>query len=342
MNAKRPACFRLGDKRVLGAVFSVFLALIVSMVSPDAFLYILGLTYLFIVIAVSWDVMVGYTGQVNLGHIVFVGIGAYTTALLQTPSRLQRLIPGMLLETTQVPIYASILCGGVAAAMFGLIIGVITLRLKGWYFALVTAVLPLVFVETTVIWKDVFGGEEGFSIGLKGALASSTLGKYYVAFAFMLASVAAMYAIVNSKVGLKFKAVREDPYLAESVGINTVKIKVLAFMVSSFFAGLAGALIVHYRGTVSPSLYDVPLMLLVILAAVIGGLGTIFGPMVGGLIVYLAKHWWLKGAVAALTSTGLPINDDIILYAVLIAMAVLLPEGIWMRARKIIRGTRIS
>jgi branched-chain amino acid transport system permease protein len=126
------------------------------------------------------------------------------------------------------------------------------------------------------------------------------------------------------------------------VGINTVKIKVLAFMVSSFFAGLAGALIVHYRGTVSPSLYDVPLMLLVILAAVIGGLGTIFGPMVGGLIVYLAKHWWLKGAVAALTSTGLPINDDIILYAVLIAMAVLLPEGIWMRARKIIRGTRIS
>ncbi|MEM2902446.1 MAG: branched-chain amino acid ABC transporter permease [Candidatus Bathyarchaeia archaeon] len=337
MSASRTVGLRLMDKRVLGAAFFVSLALVVSILSPDAFLYILGLTYLFMTITVSWDVMVGYTGQVNLGHIVFVGIGAYTTALLQTPSRLQRLIPGILFETSQVPIYVSILCGGIAAAIFGLIIGVITLRLKGWYFALVTAVLPLVFMETTVIWKDVFGGEEGFSVGLKGALASSTVGKYYVAFAFMLGSVAAMYAIANSKVGLKFKAVREDSYLAESVGIDTVKVKVLAFMVSSFFAGLAGALIVHYRGTVSPSLYDVPLMLLIILAAVIGGLGTVFGPMVGGLIVYLAKHWWLKGAMAALTSTGLPLNDDIILYAVLIAMAVLLPEGIWIRARKIIR-----
>lgn len=337
MNATRRVGLRLMDKRVLGAAFFVSLALVVSILSPDAFLYILGLTYLFMTITVSWDVMVGYTGQVNLGHIVFVGIGAYTTALLQTPSRLQRLTPGMLLETSQLPIYVSILCGGIAAAIFGLIIGVITLRLKGWYFALVTAVLPLVFMETTVIWKDVFGGEEGFSVGLKGALASSTVGKYYVAFVFMLGSVAAMYAIANSKMGLKFKAVREDPYLAESLGIDTVKVKVLAFMVSSFFAGLAGALIVHYRGTVSPSLYDVPLMLLVILAAVIGGLGTVFGPMVGGLIVYLAKHWWLKGAMAAITSTGLPLNDDIILYAVLIAMAVLLPEGIWSRAMKIIR-----
>ncbi|MEM3080032.1 MAG: branched-chain amino acid ABC transporter permease [Thermoproteota archaeon] len=337
MSASRTVGLRLMDKRVLGAAFFVSLALVVSILSPDAVRYIRGLTYLFMTNTVSWDVMVGYTGQVNLGHIVFVGIGAYTTALLQTPSRLQRLIPGILFETSQVPIYVSILCGGIAAAIFGLIIGVITLRLKGWYFALVTAVLPLVFMETTVIWKDVFGGEEGFSVGLKGALASSTVGKYYVAFAFMLGSVAAMYAIANSKVGLKFKAVREDSYLAESVGIDTVKVKVLAFMVSSFFAGLAGALIVHYRGTVSPSLYDVPLMLLIILAAVIGGLGTVFGPMVGGLIVYLAKHWWLKGAMAALTSTGLPLNDDIILYAVLIAMAVLLPEGIWIRARKIIR-----
>jgi branched-chain amino acid transport system permease protein len=200
----------------------------------------------------------------------------------------------------------------------------------------VTAILPFVFIETTIIWRELFGGEEGFSIGLERALAPTSIGKYYSALALMLVSIVVMFTIVNSKIGLKFKAVREDYLLAESIGINTVNYKILAFVISSFFAGIAGAAIVHYRSTVSPGLYDVPLMLLIILAAVIGGLGTIFGPIVGGLIVYLTKFWWLKGAMTTLIVSGLPINDDIILYAILIALAILVPEGLWTKTRKFI------
>jgi branched-chain amino acid transport system permease protein len=144
-----------------------------------------------------------------------------------------------------------------------------------------------------------------------------------------------MFTIVKSKIGLRFKALREDVYLAESIGINTLNYKVLSFVISSFFAGFAGGLIVHYRVTVSPGLYDIPLMLLIILSAVIGGLGTIFGPIIGGLVVYLLKFWWLKSVITPLASLGLPINDDIILYIILIVIAILVPEGLWARVNRL-------
>lgn len=327
----------LKDKRILGILISVLVAIIIGRIIPDALSYIMGLTYLFIILAVSWDIIVGYAGQINLGHTVFIGIGAYTTALLQVPSRFQGTFFDFLSEMPRIPIFASILFGGIVAGIVGFLIGVVTLRLKGWYFALVTAILPFVFIETTIIGKDVFGGEEGFSVGLERALAPTSLGKYYIALALMLTSVAIMFIIVNSRVGLKFKAIREDSYLAESIGVNTVIYKVLAFVITSFFAGITGAAIVHYRSTVSPGLYDVPLMLLIILAAVIGGLGTIFGPIIGGLIVYLSRYWWLKGMIGAFTVIGLPINDDIILYTILIAIAILAPEGLWPKVSKFFR-----
>ncbi len=327
------------DKRILGILIFIVVSIIVARITPDALTYIIGLTYLFIILAVSWDIIVGYAGQINLGHTVFVGIGAYTTALLQVPSRFQGTFFEFLSEMPKIPIFASILFGGIVAGIVGFLIGVITLRLRGWYFALVTAILPLVFIETTIIGSKIFGGEEGFSVGLERALAPTSLGKYYIALALMLISVTIMFMIVNSRVGLKFKAVREDFYLAESVGINTVNYKVLAFVISSFFAGITGAAIVHYRSTVSPGLYDIPLMLLIILAAVIGGLGTILGPIIGGFIVYLTRYWWLKGAISAFTVTGFPINDDIILYIILIALAILAPEGIWVKVRRFFSET---
>lgn len=325
----------LTDRRILGIVVLLLVTVIVSRLTSDALTYILGLAYLFIILAVSWDILVGYTGQVNLGHTVFVGIGAYTTALLQVPSRFQGTFLDFFSHIPQIPVLISILFGGIVAGLFGLMIGVITLRLRGWYFALVTAVLPLVFIETTIIWRKIFGGEEGFSVGLERALAPTSLGKYYIALILMIVSVATMFTIVNTKVGLTFKAVREDLYLAESVGINTTNYKILAFVISAFFAGLAGAAIVHYRITVSPGLYDIPLMLLIILSAVIGGLGTIIGPIIGGFIIYLTKYWWLKSMISTSTIAGIPINDDIILYAILIALAILIPEGLWTKIRKV-------
>ncbi len=307
-------------------IFLTALAFSLPIFMPEAYLYVIGLSYLFAIAVVSWDLITGYTGQVNLGHTVFVGLGAYTAAILQVPSRI-----GMEFD---VPIFISILAGGVVAALFGFLIGVVTLRLRGYYFALVTAVLPLVFMQTVFIWRDVFGGEEGFSIGLENSLAESVIGRYYIALIIAVVCIAIMWFIVRSQLGLKFKAIREDEQLAESIGIDTTKYKVLAFVISAFFAGISGASIVHYRITVSPDLYDIPLMLLIILSAVIGGLGTLYGPLFGAIFIYLAKSWWLKEITKGIV---FPI-DEVILYMLLIIFGILMPEGLYVELKKRFRA----
>ena len=321
-------------KKLVSILILLLIAAAAPLVLPEAFVYLLGLTLLFMILVISWDVIVGYTGQVNLGHTVFVGLGAYTAGLLQVPSRFSGSID-FLASLTPPPAAISILAGGVVAAIFGLIIGVITLRLKGYYFALVTAILPLVFMQTVFVFSDIFGGEEGFSIGLERSLAASTTLRYYYALVILLVSFAIIRIILNSEIGLRFRAVRDDEELAEAIGIDVVRYKVLSFVISSFFAGIGGAAIVHYRITVGPDLYDIPLMLLIILAAVIGGLGTLYGPLFGALIIYLLKNWWLKGVVATLPG-WLPVNDEVILYIILIAIAVLAPEGVWDKVRDVL------
>ena len=304
---------------------------------PDALVYLLGLTFLFIILVVSWDLTTGYTGQLNLGHTVFVGIGGYVAALLQVPERFKGSPLEFMITMPKIPIWLDMIIGGILAALFGLVIGIITLRLKGWYFALVTAILPLVFVEMTLIFRETLGGEEGFSIGFENALAQTTIGKYYIALVIMAISVLFMHFILNSRLGLKFMAVRDDEDLAESVGIDTVKYKLISFTISSFFAGVAGAAMVHYRLVVSPDLFDIPLMLLIILAAVIGSLGTFIGPIIGAIIVYILKFWWLKPLVPLLSGFYIPLNDDIILYTILIILAIVFPEGIWAKFKGLIK-----
>ena len=302
---------------------------------PETLLYILGLTFIFIVFSVSWDFMTGLVGEVNLGHTIFIGVGGYVTALLNVPQRFEKTFLSPLATLPQLPIPLTILMGGIIAAIVGILIGLITLRLKGWYFALVTAILPLLFIKATYVFKELFGGEEGFSVGLGRAVAQDTLGKYIVTLVFMAICILVMYGIKNSKLGLTLIAIREDNTLAESLGINIYLYKVFAMAVSSFFAGLSGALLVHYRVTVSPDLFDVPLMLLIILAVVIGGLGSIIGPIIGGFLIYLLKYWVLKVYLVPFIPPTIPINDDIVLYLLLIVIAITMPHGIYERLRKL-------
>jgi len=297
---------------------ALIVAAVMPFILPEAYLYILGLAYIFAIMVISWDLMVGYTGQVNLGHTTFVGLGAYVAAILQTPIR-----AGLSLHPA-----LAIITGGVVAAGVGLSIGIITLRLRGYYFSLVTAILPLVFMQTVFIWRELFGGEEGFAI--ENTMLTTTVEKYYFSLAVLVVSLVVMKKVVDSRIGLRFMALRDSEELAESLGINATKYKVLAFALSSFFAGIAGAMVVNYRVTVSPELYGVPLMLLIILSAVLGGLGTLYGPLAGAIVIYLAKNWWLGQIIRTLS---LPINDEIVLYALLIAVGILMPEGLYHKVK---------
>ncbi len=302
---------------VLIALISLIMA---PFIAPQSLIYLLGLTFVFVVYVISWDLIAGYGGQINLGHTVFIGIGAYTTALIQSGR-----IP------IEMPIWASIAIGGIVALIFGFLIGVVCLRLKGYYLALVTAILPIIAIQILNIYSGFFGGYEGFSVGLNKALAPNLTQAYYVAFAFMVACIVTMDRLVNGRWGMKLRAIREDEELAEAVGIDVVKYKLIAFCLSALFAGLAGAVMVHYRITVGPDLFDIPLMLEIILAAVIGGLGTLYGPVIGAFLIYLAKNYVFMQIVHALS---LSVSDEVFLYALLIVMILKCPEGLFERIRR--------
>ncbi len=306
------------------ALVSLAVLTILPFFAPQSVVYLLGLTFIFVVYVVSWDLIAGYAGQINLGHTVFIGIGAYTTALLQNPERLGITIP-------HLPIWVTIILGGLMAVAFGFAIGAICLRLKGYYLALVTAILPLICIQLLNVYSDVFGGYEGFSIGFESSLASSLIAEYYISLIFMLICIVAIVYVVKSPLGIKLKAIREDEELAEAVGVDVVKYKLIAFCLSAFFAGLAGAVMVHYRITVGPDLFDIPLMLMIILAAVIGGLGTIYGPIVGAFLIYLAKNYIFVWIVQKLS---LNVSDEIFLYILLIIIILKSPEGMFEKVRR--------
>ncbi len=293
---------------------------IIPFVSPPSLVYLLGLTFIFVVFVVSWDLIAGYAGQINLGHTVFIGIGAYTTALLQTGK-------------IGLPIWATILIGGLTATAFGFLIGAICLRLRGYYLALVTAILPLICIQILNVYSEIFGGYEGIPLGLDKALAKDPIAEYYIALAFMLACIVAITLLIRSPLGIKLKAIREDEELAEAIGIDVVRYKLIAFCLSAFFAGLAGGVMAHYRITVGPDLFDVPLMLTIILAAVIGGLGTIYGPIIGAFTIYLAKTYVFARIVQMLS---LNVSDEIFLYILLIVVILKCPEGIFPKLRRLI------
>ncbi len=306
------------------ALISLIILAVLPFFAPQSVVYLLGLTFIFVVYVISWDLIAGYAGQINLGHTVFIGIGAYTTALLQNPERLGILLP-------HLPIWVTIILGGLMAVAFGFAIGAICLRLKGYYLALVTAILPLICIQLLNVYSDVFGGYEGFSIGFENSLASSLMAEYYISLIFMLICIIAIVYVVRSPLGIKLKAIREDEELAEAVGVDVVKYKLIAFCLSAFFAGLAGAVMVHYRITVGPDLFDIPLMLMIILAAVIGGLGTIYGPIVGAFLIYLAKNYVFVWIVQKLS---LNVSDEIFLYILLIIIILKSPEGLFEKVRR--------
>ncbi len=312
----------------------IFILLVAPYFLSETVVYLLGLTFIFIIYVVSWDLVAGQTGQVNLGHTVFIGIGGYTTALLQNSYRFKNFID-FLAEIGPLPIWLTIILGGMHALLVGLVVGIVCLRLRGHYLALVTAILPLIFVQIINIYSQVFGGYEGFSIGFNKVLARDITLRYYIVMAVCLIILTLIYLLVNSKIGVKLRAIRDDEKLAESVGINVVKYKLMAFCISAFFAGIAGALAVHYRLTVGLDLFDIPLMLLIILAAIVGGLGNFWGAILGAVTVYLLKNWIVKSAISL---ARLPLHDEIVLYFLLVLLILKAPNGLFTRVYELYKN----
>ncbi len=256
--------------RVVVLVFSLVLLLLPVVTQDPYLLRILILASIFAILAASWDLLSGFTGQLNFGHALFFGVAAYTAALLNLHAHL--------------PPWGSIPLGALAAVLTGLIIGIPCLRLKGTYLALTTLAFPIILSGIVFAIPDISGGELGLS-GLD-RLSGSRLSDYYIAVVVMLCMCTVMWKITDSNTGIIFHAIREDELAVRAAGINTTRYKLLAFCLSGFFAGISGGLYAHFMRIAGPSNLEITMSFTVVIWAIFGGVVTIYGPVGAVFILF--------------------------------------------------------
>ena len=261
--------------------------------------------------AASWDLLSGYTGQISFGHGGFFSIGAYTAAILTRTLGLSSWI-GM--------VAALLLC-----AVVGLGVGFPALRLRGHYLALVTLGFGEIVLLAATNWESLTGGAFGMhDYGTFTGLPSDPLAQrqtaYLIVAAVSLAGLAILlYLTRRTSAGPAFRAIREDQILAASLGIDTTYYKLLAFTLSAGFAGLAGALYAYYIQLVSPSVGASSASALVIGMAVFGGIGTIWGPFLGAILLFsITEGLRFIGVVYNLIAVG----------AVMVVFVIFVPRGL--------------
>ena len=286
-------------------LFLILVALPLVFDSPFM-LRIVTETIMWIGLAITWDLLAGYTGYLNFGHAMFFGVGAYTTAILMKHA-------GWAFILT-VPL------GGLLAGLLALVIGVPTLRLKGAYFAIGTWALALAIQQLALI-LDITGGPDGMRL-------PPFLNPAYFYF-WMLGVVAGTFALYwvlleRAPFGLKVRAIREDQEGAMALGINPTTVKVQAFVLSAIPVGLMGSIYAYWITFIDPlsALGDI-LTDQAVVMAVVGGLGTLIGPAIGAVIVFAFKTmFWAY------------LSDYQVLYLIILGAAialtvVFLPNGLW-------------
>ncbi|HTY75360.1 MAG TPA: branched-chain amino acid ABC transporter permease [Candidatus Nanoarchaeia archaeon] len=256
------------SRRVLLLVASLLVAFALPFVfSGSFFVYVLTLIVIFTLYASSWNIL-AYSGQGSLGHAVFLGLGGFTSALAAI--------------NLGVPPIISLFAGGGLSAGIGLLIGLTCVRLKAWFLAMVTFGFSVIAISLFSQFDSVLHGNTGFPPRI---LIGSGLPFYYLAVSFTAVSIIVMYLILKSKMGLAFKAIKENEAESKMVGINTAKYKLIAFVISTFFAGIAGGLYVYFLGYVDNSLFQATNSFTPLIMSVIGGLGSLEGPIIGAVIL---------------------------------------------------------
>jgi len=233
-----------------------------------------------IILAVSLNLVNGYTGQFSLGHAGFMSVGAYMSAALTL-----NLAPKLLGESGGTVVQqgmlflAALVAGGLGAALAGLLVGVPSLRLKGDYLALVT----LGFGE---IIRVIFQNVEflGGALGLNGIPAFTTV---FWVMAFVALAVFVVVCLVHSTYGRGFLATHDDEIASEAVGLNTTRYKIVAFVIGSFFAGIAGGLYGHFKLTITPTGFDFSKSIEIVVMVILGGMGNTLGVILAAILLTL-------------------------------------------------------
>jgi branched-chain amino acid transport system permease protein len=261
--------------RVIAVIFFVFVFIFPLINSQNYPLLVLIFTNIFVIFAVSWDLLSGYTGLINFGHALFLGVGAYGSGLLYKYLGWQP--------------WATIPLGALGATLIGVITCLPALRLRGPYLSLLTLAFPLMLSGIIHAFPDVTGGPYGLT--QLPLLAETPVARYYIVAIVMTVSVLIMWKLTDAKsklvrTGLILHAIREDEIAARAVGINTINYKILAFAISGLFAGIAGGLYAHVQTIAHPETLSMTMSFQVIIWVIFGGIVSIYGAVAGAYILF--------------------------------------------------------
>jgi branched-chain amino acid transport system permease protein len=289
--------------------YAILAALGPTLLQPSG-LSLLYLTLYFLCLTSAWNLFSGFSGYINFGFVAFIGIGMYASVIS---------IVDLELGTS-----VSYLVGGLAAAIFAIVIGYPVLRIRGAYFSIaMLAVAEGVRVLSATEYLEPFTrGGRGFPV------LAGTLGEKYYAMLLLTACVlVASLALARSRLGLSLIAIREDEAAADGLGVNTTLVKMVAFVISAFFAGVAGGIHATFIHYIDPTAaFDLKFTIMPIIMAIFGGLGTVLGPVIGAVILEVVSDLsWLHLGRLNVTIFGL----------ILIALVMWLPEGVLVRLKEI-------
>jgi branched-chain amino acid transport system permease protein len=256
----------------------LLIALAVPFIIPNRYFFQVIITCcLFSIGALSLNLILGYTGQASLAHGAFFGIGAYGVAIM--------------MQTLGWSFWIALPLSALMTAFIGFLVGFLALRTRGAYFAIVTMCLGEIVGLVISNWVELTGGANGINgIAPPGAISLPFIGqisfegqtpKYYLILVFLIFTLFFMHRLVNSLKGLTFMACRNNELLAEAVGINTFKTKLLSFVVSIFFVSMAGGLYAILMGSISPSVASLGITFNFLLYVLLGGAATLVGPVLG-------------------------------------------------------------
>jgi branched-chain amino acid transport system permease protein len=326
--------------RYLPWVLVAFLATIPQWLTDFYLLHILITTGIFIIAALSLNLLLGYTGQLSLGHVAFFGIGAYTSALVSLGFNVH-VLPDVTVGLDPKPVWFAMLCAIIVTGIVGYAIGKISFRVRGAYFVIVSISFAEVVRLIAVNWVELTQGPMALNnippLTFEfGGHELSFLRKpefFYLVLVIAVVSYIIIARLVNSRAGRAMIALRENEPLAMSVGIDVTRYLVLATVVSAAICGMAGSLYTHYIRIVDPDIFLFIYTVTMVIMVITGGKGTLAGPLVGGVIF---------GSVPEVLR-GMEIQPEVqwIVYGILMILVVyFLPQGIVPAVERFIANWR--
>lgn len=327
--------------------FFAIMAFIPLFVQDNFFLTVITLITIFAIYAASWNFLAN-SGQGSLGHAVFLGIGGFSSAIIGSSTAKAAV---SMLGTTQMPIGAlsiaililALLTGGLLSAGIGFLIGLACVRLKAWYLAMVTFGFSVIAATLSSQLDSITQGINGFPTT---TLVPKGYPFYVMVILFALTSISVMYFLMNSKMGLAFRAIHGNEEEAKMIGINTAKYKLIAFVISTFFAGIAGGLYGYFIRLVDNSVFSPANSFLPLIMAVIGGLGTVAGPIIGAIFFVSIQQMLalpsvvnsINGALGSyfpnVSNVGPPLSF-LLIGIILLVIVIFAPKGLISIFRKI-------